>query len=187
MRPGIAVHHSHDTRLARFGQHRARIIFRVTSVNDHRAIRLTRHHELLGESPALLDARRVVVVVVEPALAYRYRARLDVLSQVRDVAHRIESARVVGMNSGGVPDESGIPRREDPRRASGAEDIPGAAAGADADDRFGSAFARALDYVAAVAVERLVGEVRVAVDEPFDIPVFLGHFLSIHSSVGPAT
>jgi hypothetical protein len=28
--------------------------------------------------------------------------------------------------------------------------------------------------------------VRVAVDVPFDIPIFLGHFLSIQRSVGPA-
>jgi hypothetical protein len=28
--------------------------------------------------------------------------------------------------------------------------------------------------------------VRVAVDEPLDIPIFLGHFRSIQRSVGPA-
>ena len=47
-------------------------------------------------------------------------------------------------------------------------------------------FLRALDYRAAVAVERLVGEVCVTVDEPLDIPAFLGHFLSIQRRVGPA-
>lgn len=90
------------------------------------------------------------------------------------------------MHSGCEPDKTGICGGDSLGCASGAEDIPGAAAGADADYRFGPIRSCAIDYVAAVAVERLVGEVRVAVDVPFEIPIFLGHFLSIHRSVGPA-
>ena len=90
------------------------------------------------------------------------------------------------MHSGCEPDKTGICGGDSLGCASGAEDIPGAAPRADADDRSGSRFLRVLNYVAAVAVERRVCEVRVAVDVPFEIPVFLGHFLSIQRSVGPA-
>ena len=69
---------------------------------------------------------------------------------------------------------------------SGAEDIPGAASRSDADDCFGPAIAGPGDYIAAVAVERFVCEVRVGVDEPRATLVFLGHFLSIQRRVGPA-
>ena len=92
----------------------------------------------------------------------------------------------MGMHTSGAPHVAGILTCDDGRCASGAEDIPGAASRADADYRFGSAFLRALNYRVAVAGERLVGEVCVAVDEPLDIPIFLGHFLSIQRRVGPA-
>jgi len=90
------------------------------------------------------------------------------------------------MHACGAPYIPRILTRDSRRCTSGAEDIPGAASRADADYRFGSAFLRALNYRVAVAGERLVGEVRVAVDEPLDIPIFLGHFLSIQRRVGPA-
>ena len=99
---------------------------------------------------------------------------------------RIEPDRIMRMNAGRVPDEAFIRFSKRPGCASGAEDVLGAAARADAYDCLGSILFRALDYRVAVAVERRVGEVRVAVDVPFDIPVFLGHCLSIQRSVGPA-
>ena len=99
---------------------------------------------------------------------------------------RIECDRIMRMNAGRVPDEAFIRFSKRPGCASGAEDVLGAAARADAYDCLGSVVFRALDYRVAVAVERRVGEVRVAVDVPFDIPVFLGHCLSIQRSVGPA-
>jgi hypothetical protein len=125
-------------------------------------------------------------MVVEPALADCNCPRREMRADLLDVPARIESARVVRMDSRSVPDEPAVGGSDIRGCASGAEDIPGAAAGADADDGFGSVLLRARDYIAAVAFERLVGEVRVTVDEPFDIPVFLGHFRSIHRSVGLA-
>ena len=125
-------------------------------------------------------------MVVEPAFSDGHCPALRMLTQQLDVTTRIESNRVVWMDAGRIPYISLVLARDDGRRASGAEDIPGAAPRADADDRSGSRFLRALNYVAAVAVERRVCEVRVAVDVPFEIPVFLGHFLSIQRSVGPA-
>ncbi len=91
------------------------------------------------------------------------------------------------MNAGRKPHEPRILSRDSPGRTSGAEGIPGAASGADADDGCGSRAPCAIDYLAAVTGERLVGEVRVAVDEPFDIPSFRGHLRSIQSSTGLAT
>ena len=90
------------------------------------------------------------------------------------------------MHTGRAPDESRVRQRNVTRCTSGAEDIPGAAAGADADNCFGSIFSCPLNYRVAVAAERLVCEVGVTVDEPLDIPIFLGHFLSIQRRVGPA-
>ena len=69
---------------------------------------------------------------------------------------------------------------------SGADDITGAAARADAHDCFSPAVPCAIDYFAAVTFERWVGEVRVAVDEPLDTPSLRGHFLSIQSNTGLA-
>ena len=85
-----------------------------------------------------------------------------------------------------VPDVAWIGSRYSSGGTSGAEDIPGAAAGTDAHDGVGSAVPCAIDYLAAVTGERFVCDVRVTVDEPFDIPSFRGHFLSIQRSTGPA-
>jgi hypothetical protein len=90
------------------------------------------------------------------------------------------------MYSRSKPHESLIFARHIPGHASGAEDILGAAARADTDYRCGSGIPCASDYLAAVACERFVAEVRVAVDEPFDTPSLRGHFLSIQSSTGLA-
>ena len=114
---------------------------------------------------------------VEATLPYRDCTSGNVFADALDVARGIEPLRVVRMDSRGVPDESWIGAGHFPRCASGAEDIPGAAAGADADDRFGSTFTRPPDYIAAVAVERFVCEVRVAVDERCATDDFFGHFL----------
>ena len=127
-------------------------------------------------------------MVVEAALANSNGASVGVSAYRLDIISVIETRRVMRMHSGREPYESGVLERDTLGRASGAEDIPGAAPRTDADDCFGTTRFRALNYVDAVAVERRVCEVRVAVDEPepFETPIFLGHFLSIHRSVGPA-
>jgi hypothetical protein len=116
-------------------------------------------------------------VVVEPALADCHGARCDVLTDDRQVPRLFETDGVMRVNARGVPHIPGIVAGDIPRRESGAEDILGAAARADADDRLGPALTCALDYVAAVAVERRVCEVRVGVDEWRDTDVCFGHFL----------
>ena len=129
------------------------------------------------EDGTLHIARGVVVVVVESALPDCDGTVSREAANELQVSPPVESFSVVWMNARSVPDEPCIVRRDSLRRASGAEDVPGAAAGADADYCFGSVLLRAANYIAAVAVERLVCEVRVAVDERCDTDVFFGHFL----------
>jgi hypothetical protein len=91
------------------------------------------------------------------------------------------------MNPCGEKDESPVFSCDARGCASGAEGILNAASGANADYCLGPVVPCSCDYRAAVAVERRVGEVRVGVDVPREIPIFLGHFRSIQRSVGPAT
>lgn len=186
VRARVAVQNACNASRRRLDEHRSRVVLRVARVNDDRQRRLPCQPQLLGKCAALLGTGRVVVVIVEATLADRDGSLIGELTERRDVASRVEPDRVVRMDSRRKPYDSPMGGRDVPRCASGAEDIPGAAAGADADNRFGSTFLRPPDYVAAVAVERRVGEVRVAVNVPFDVAVFLGHFLSIQSSTGLA-
>jgi hypothetical protein len=175
-----------DTARTCFGDHRSCIVLGVACMHYHWLPCLTRESKLLGKCPSLLETRGVVIVIVEPALPYRYSSSLEQHAKLVDMTGRIESARVVWMNSRREKNKSTILLGDGSGCASGAEDIPGAASGADADYCRGSVVTCSFDYRAAVAVERRVGEVRVAVDVPREIPIFLGHFLSIQRSVGPA-
>ena len=166
--------YAHCSRLA---QQLPRVVFRIARVNNKRESGLAPEPDLRAKNRLLHVPRRVVVVVVESTFANCDRAVTGVLANQPGVAAGIEPLSVVGVNTGGIPDEPGIGLRDLPRCASGAEDVPGAASGADADNRFGSVFPGATNYIAAVAVERLVCEVRVAVDERCDTEVFFGHFL----------
>ena len=69
----------------------------------------------------------------------------------------------------------------------GSENVSGAAARSDADNGAGPRDAGPLDYLVAVAGERRVGEVRVAVDEGWNAAVLRGHLRSIHNNTGDAT
>ena len=125
-------------------------------------------------------------MVIETAFAERYSALSDQISQSGDITRR-EPLGIVRMDASGEPDEAPVRRGDGRRCTSGAEDIPGAAAGTDAHNGVGSAVSCAIYYLAAVTGERFVCEVRVTVDVPFDIPSFRGHCLSIQRRTGPAT
>ncbi len=114
--------------------------------------------DLGGERGALRVAGRVVVVIVEAALAHRDRGRKQ-LAQPGDIARLIETGSIVRMDSRGGEHETGITRREFSRTRGGLEGL------SDADDRRRARIAGAGDYRVAVAVERRVREVGVAVDE----------------------
>jgi hypothetical protein len=187
MRTRVAMKNSCNTARPCLENHRARVILRIASVNDDGNAHLPRNSKLFSESPSLLPPRRIVVVVIQAAFAYRYRTCRAELLQFIHVAHAVKSGRVMRMNSSCEPHEARVLVGDNHRCASGAEDIPGAASGADTDNRCGSRIPCAIDYLAAVACERFVGEVRVAVDEPLETPSFRGHFLSIQSNTGLAT
>ena len=180
------MQNSDHTARAGFSDHCPRILLGITRVNDHRFALLARQGKLFGECAPLLETRRVVVVIVEPALPYCYSSFVNQRAKLVDITRCIKTDCVVRVNSSRVKDESEVTGGDGCGCASGAEDIPGAAARADADYCLGSIVTCSCDYRAAVAVERRVGEVRVAVDVPREIPIFLGHCLSIQRSVGPA-
>ena len=135
---------------------------------------------LSGKRRALRLSRRVVVVVVEPALADRDRSAKK-LTEPGDVALHVESGRIVRMDAR---------RRENKRRVLGGEcsrDRRYFKRLADADDSHRARVAGAGDYRVAVAGEGRVREVGVAVDEDLRAPAWRGHLRSIQRSTGAAT
>ena len=121
------MEHALDASCSSLDYHRPSVILRVARVDDDRLGHLSCQSELLGERPPLLDARRVVVVIVETAFADGYCAVANEFPQRLDVATTIVAAGIVRMNAGRAPDKSRVRRGYARRRASGAEDIPGAA------------------------------------------------------------
>jgi hypothetical protein len=180
-RTSVAVQNSYDSGVACLADHRSRVVLGITGVDDHRAARLLRERNLRSKSSALRIAWRIVVVVVETALTHRDRTALNKAAQLGDVPLGVECRGVVGMNAR---------RRENEARAfRGVLScdrcyIDGLA---DAHDRDRARFAGARDYRVAVAGERCVREVGVAVDEACRAPVLRGHLRSIQRRTGAAT
>ena len=98
-------------------------------------------------------------MIIESALADRYSRTTKQLAKFRNIARRLECGCVVGMDSGGCKHEPWIVRRALGRDRRCGERFP------DADDRPRARIAGARDYRVAVAGERRVREVGVAVDE----------------------
>lgn len=150
------MQHSGDACAACIRHERPGIVLCVAGVHDYGESGVGGEGQLGCERAPLLVARRVVVMIVEAAFANSHRARFRKRPELGTVHRRMEPARVVRMHPRRVPQEAAVAACQRPAGASGAEDVPGAAAGADADDRVGTALPRALYYVAAVAAERLV-------------------------------
>ena len=159
VRASVAMQNPFNSRGSCIAYDRARVVLGVASVNDNGAARFSGKGNLGGEGRALCLARRVVVVVVEAALTHGDRARKKKRTELWDIALRVEVRCVVRVDSGGRKNESRIVR--------------GALSGdcgcidglTDADDRDRARIAGAGDYRVAVAGERRVREVGVAVDE----------------------
>ena len=98
----------------------------------------------------------------------------------------IESRSIVRVNAGGMKNVTGVLSGKRRCVARSGQDIVCTTAGSDADYCAGARVARPLDYLVAVAGERRVGEVRVAVDEVWNADVLRGHFRSIQSRTGLA-
>ena len=139
--------------------HGACIVFRVSGVDDYRLVHLISKRNLRRECGALRFARRIVVMIVESALADRHSGLSKQVAQSRKVARGVKRGCVVGMYSGGRKDEPGIVRRALGGNHRRRERLP------DAYDRQRARIAGARDYRVAVAGERRVREVGVAVDE----------------------
>jgi hypothetical protein len=126
-------------------------------------------------------------MVIESTLADGDRAFACENSQLGDSNGWIQPRRIVRMNSNRMRDVASVTACERRCIARGGENISRAAAGTDADYGAGPGDAGPLDYLVAVAGERRVGEVRVAVDEVWNAAVLRGHLRSIHSNTGLAT
>jgi hypothetical protein len=111
-----------------FADHRPRVILCIAGVDNDRLAGFLREGELLSERTALLESRRIVIVVVETAFADRDGTTRDEIAKCAGIMKWIEPARIVRMNPRGMPDESAIRFGDRLRCASGAEDILGAAA-----------------------------------------------------------
>ena len=107
--------------------HRAGVILCIARVHHDRLLSVMSKRELPGKGPALLEPRRIVVVVVEAAFANGNCSVVNQITKSIEVAKLIESDRIVRMHAGSMPDESCIRFRNEGRCASGAEDILGAA------------------------------------------------------------
>ncbi|MEA2762968.1 MAG: hypothetical protein QOD47_2252 [Gemmatimonadaceae bacterium] len=180
-RPSVAVQDSYDPSATRLGDHRARIVLGLAGVYDYWSPGLLSERELRQESGALSVAGRVVVVVVEAAFAHRDGTPRNKSAQLWYVALRVEAGRVVGMNTRGRENEARIFGGEFSRHFRGIDGL------ADTDDRGRARIAGAGDYRVAVAGERCVREVGVAVDEACRAPVLRGHLRSIQRRTGAAT
>jgi hypothetical protein len=156
-------------------------------VDDHRLPQLARQCQLCRESTPLLEPRRIVVVIVEAAFADGRRSGSNEGAQVIGSLRRVESRYIVGMHAGRIVHVRRITGGERRRVTRRGEDVGLTASGADADYGAGSGDASPVDYLVAVAGERRVGEVRVAVDEVWNAVVLRGHLRSIQRSTGLAT
>jgi hypothetical protein len=159
----------------------ASIVFSVSGVNNDWKIDFARQGNLRGKSSALCRARRVVVVVIESTFANRDGTGFHQCTELRQIPLAIERRSVVRVDSGRRENKARILRRIGRSGGSGVERL------ADADDRRRARFPGAGDYLVAVAGERRVREVGVAVDEDRRASVLRGHLRSIQRRTGDAT
>ena len=159
MRACVAVQDSRNSGSACLTDDRSRIVLGVTSVDDYRMVRFTSERNLRRESGALRVARRVVVVIVEAALTHRDRAVPKKRAELRDITLGVEGRGVVRVDARRCENEARVFRGALSGDRGGDDGL------ADADDRRRARIAGAGDYRVAVAGERCVREVGVAVDE----------------------
>jgi hypothetical protein len=157
------------------------ISFRVTRMNNERELYFRGERYLGGEHVALHAARRVVVVIVETALTNRDPSGAKELPKPGEIARGVERCRIVRVNPSGGEHEARVFRRARCRCGASCQRFT------DADYRDRARDAGAGDYLVAVAGERRVREVGVAVDEDRRASVLRGHLRSIQRRTGDAT
>lgn len=159
MRAGVAMHDTNDASGPRLPDERLRVVFRLTRVNDDGPVHLAGERYLSGKRRALGLSRRIVVVIVESALADRDRRVPEELAQPGNVAPLVERRGVVRMDSRRRENKTRIFGRAFSREGRYLERL------SDADDSPRARIAGAGDYRVAVAGEGRVREMGVAVDE----------------------
>ena len=159
----------------------AGILFGIAGVHDHWLPFLSSQSELRSECGKLRVARRILVMVVESAFAYRDRPEPEKLPQSREVVRCIEDSSIVRVDAGGGEHEAAIFVAKLHRDHGRGERLT------DTDNPLRARRAGARDYGVAVAGERRVREVGVAVDEDVRAPVLRGHLRSIQRRIGAAT
>jgi hypothetical protein len=158
MRPGVAVQNTDDAGASSFPKKLSRVVFCIPGVDHNRSALLGGESYLSGKRRSLRLPWRIIVVIVEPALSDCYSGAKE-LTEPGDIALLFESRRIMGMDAR---------RREDKTRILGRAlscDRRYPERLSDADDGRRARIAGAGDYRAAVAGERRVREVGVAVDE----------------------
>ncbi len=186
MRSCEAVQNAFHSRRPCFCHHRPRIVFSITRVDHDRALQLGRQHQLFRECAPLLEARGIVIVIIESTFANRCGTIFDKREELPDMRCGIEARSIVRMNADGMKNVTRVLSRKRRCVVCSGQHIVCTAAGSDADYCAGTGLARPLNYLVAVAGERRVGEVRVAVDEVWNAVVLRGHLRSIQSRTGLA-
>ena len=175
------MQHADYLRAARLRDESTRVVLGVARMDNERLPHFCRQRDLSGEYGALGSARRIVVVIIETALAYGDSRPAQEGAELGNVTRSVETGRVVGMDSSGGENESAVFRGALRGDGRGRQRLT------DADDGDRARLAGAGDYLVAVAGERRVREVGVAVDEDTRAPVLRGHLRSIQRSTGAAT
>ena len=181
VRSRIAVQDSLYTQRARCTDHGSGVVLGISRMHNQRQFEFRRELDLALKDGSLSFPRRIVVMVVESALSDRDSLGGKAFTQLGEIASGVETRGIMRMDTGSGEHELRIRGR-----AVGGQ--PGCRQGfTDADDGRGARIAGAGDYLAAVAGERRVREVGVAVDEDRRLSVLRGHFRSIQRSTGDAT
>src|SRR6266550_6436981 len=92
------MEHSSDSSGLRLTDDRAGILFSLSRVHNDRLPQLAGQGDLRRECGALSLAGRIVVVIVESALPYRYGRIRDKHAKLRDVSLCVEGSGVVGVD-----------------------------------------------------------------------------------------
>ena len=158
---GVAVQHTADAIVPCLDDHREGVVFGFARMDDHRLFCFARQGQLRAKDRALYVAWRVIVVIVQAALAHGNSAAVHEATECVEIGVAGKVDGVMGMNTS---------RKEHNARMTAGEGFGGvrlADGGANADDGIGAGLAGSADYRVAVAGEGFVCEVGVGVDEGF--------------------
>jgi hypothetical protein len=106
------MHHAAHTLAPGSRHHPARVVLGVARVNDDRQSHFARQPQLCEKDRPLLLPRRIVIVVIEPALTDRYRASPRKLANQAGVARLVEARSIMRMNTCRIPYEARVLQRD---------------------------------------------------------------------------